>query len=81
MLEWAVRFLEPMDIYLELLDVRPIDDERVFLNIHASGRGRASGAPAEMDVWDIWTLRDGMIYRRQTFFDHAEALEAAGLSE
>ncbi len=80
-LEWAVRVREPMEMYLELVDVRPIDDERVFLSLHASGRGRGSGAPAEMDIWDIWTLRDGMIYRRQTFYDHAEALEAAGLSE
>jgi ketosteroid isomerase-like protein len=80
-LEWARRFIEPMEMDLQLLDVRPIDDERVFLSIHARGRGRESGAPAEMGVWDIWTLRDGMIYRRQTFYDRSEALEAAGLAE
>jgi len=79
--EWVGRVLEPMEMDLELLDVRPIDDERVFLSAHVSGRGRKSGAPAEMDIWDIWTLRAGMIFRRQTFYDRSEALEAAGLSE
>jgi ketosteroid isomerase-like protein len=80
-LEWVGQVLEPMAMHLELLDVRPIDDERVFLSIHVTGRGRGSGAPVEMDIWDIWTLRDGMIYRRQTFYDRPEALAAAGLAE
>jgi ketosteroid isomerase-like protein len=80
-LEWVRRVVEPMAMDLEMLNVRPIDAERVFLSLHATGRGRESGAPVEMDIWDIWTLHDGMIYRRQTFYDRSEAVEAAGLSE
>ncbi len=34
-----------------------------------------------MEVFQLWTFRDGKVIRGQGFFDREEALEAAGLSE
>ena len=34
-----------------------------------------------MPIAQVWTFRDGLIARMEMYFDRAEALEAAGLSE
>ena len=46
------------------------------------GRGRHSGVEAEMETFQVWTLRDGKVLRLTGGFrSRADALEAAGLSE
>jgi ketosteroid isomerase-like protein len=42
-------------------------------------RGRASGAELDLRVGIVFTLRDGRIRRTHTYFDPADAFEAAGL--
>jgi ketosteroid isomerase-like protein len=76
--EWARRALQPMDIEMELLDARAIDQEVVLAEYRAYGRGRGSNVPTEMKIFDLHWLRSGMIYRRRTFYTEQEALEAAG---
>ena len=49
--------------------------------INFPGRGKQSGAEVNMEVFQLWTFRDGKVIRRQGFFDREEALGAAGLSE
>jgi ketosteroid isomerase-like protein len=44
---------------------------------HRVGRGPQS----DMEWTNVVTIRDGRIIKVQYFWDHAEALEAAGLSE
>jgi ketosteroid isomerase-like protein len=44
-------------------------------------RGRRSGAYGQTPIVAAFWLRDGKVYREETFTDRAEALEAAGLSE
>jgi ketosteroid isomerase-like protein len=44
---------------------------------HVAGRG----PEAEMEVTAVWTVRRGLIIGQEYFWDHADALEAAGLSE
>ena len=79
--EWVDRVLEPMQISMDLIEVRPVDDETVLAEYRARGEGRGSGVPVEMPIFDLYSIRNGMVYRRRTFYTDAEALEAAGLSE
>jgi ketosteroid isomerase-like protein len=44
-------------------------------------RGVGSGAEVEYEQWFVATVRRGKILRLQWFWDRAEAIEAAGLSE
>jgi ketosteroid isomerase-like protein len=61
-----------------LSDVVAVSD-RVIARVgwHGSGRGPQS----DMEWTHVSTIRDGRILKAQYFWDHAEALEAAGLSE
>jgi len=45
------------------------------------GRGRASGAPVEVRVSQVWTFREGSVVRCRAFATREEALAAAGLAE
>jgi len=54
---------------------------RVVVRADWGGRGRASGIDLRSSLTIIHTIRDGQIIKIEYFFDHAEALKAAGLSE
>jgi len=45
------------------------------------GRGRVSGIDLRSSLTSILTIQDGRIVKIEWFFDHAQALEAVGLSE
>jgi hypothetical protein len=79
--EWAARVLEPMQISMDLIDARSLDEETVLAEYRARGEGRGSGVPAEMAIFDLYSIRSGMVRRRRTFYTEAEALQAAGLRE
>ena len=44
-------------------------------------RGRSSGIDMHLDATSVNTIDAGRIVRQQYYFDHAQALEAVGLSE
>jgi ketosteroid isomerase-like protein len=44
---------------------------------HAAGRGPG----ADLEMTGVWTVRKGKVFATEFFWDHAEALEALGLSE
>jgi ketosteroid isomerase-like protein len=44
-------------------------------------RGAGHGPDLNMEVTLVFTMRKGRIFYQEFFWDHAEALEAAGLSE
>jgi ketosteroid isomerase-like protein len=46
---------------------------------HATGERSGIGVSSDWNA--LWTIRDGEIARLRFFYDRAEALEAAGLSE
>jgi ketosteroid isomerase-like protein len=60
----------------ELLDA----GEAVAARLRQSARGKASGAPVELQFGMVFRLRDGQIARMEVYTTVAEALEAAGLS-
>jgi ketosteroid isomerase-like protein len=45
------------------------------------GRGKSSGVPVDSELGMVFDFRDGLITRIRGFLDHAEALEAAELSD
>jgi hypothetical protein len=44
-------------------------------------RGAGYGPEANMEFTGLWTIRKGRVFFVDFFWDHAEALEAVGLSE
>jgi ketosteroid isomerase-like protein len=61
-----------------LSDLVAVSD-RVIARVGWHGFGR--GPQSDMEWTNVFTIRDGRILKAQYFWDHAEALEAAGLSE
>jgi ketosteroid isomerase-like protein len=56
--------------------------DRVVTLTHQSATGKASGAPVELDVGQISEFdENGRLIRVRNYLTHADALEAAGLSE
>ncbi len=55
--------------------------DRVVVTVHEWGRGEASGIEVDVRVFNVFTVRDGMVVHKREFADRAEALEAAGLSD
>ncbi len=67
------------------LNVEPLEAkgraDRVFLWVRFSGHGAASGAPMEMELAHVYTMRDRKAAQVVEYFDRSEALQAAGLRE
>ncbi len=56
--------------------------EYVVCVARMTGRGRQSGVPVEMRLFNVWQLRDGRVVRMTGGYrERSDALEAAGLSE
>ena len=51
-------------------------DDHVLAFIRLAGSGAASGAPFEIRIAHLWTLRDDRIIRGEGYRDRGEALEA-----
>ena len=64
----------------ELEQVRDLGDQ-VLVFERQRGRGRASGAAMERQMASLFSLRDGRVVRWDSFWDPADALAAAGLTE
>jgi hypothetical protein len=62
---------------VELIDL----GERFVVRGDVVMRAQASGVPLTEPYAIVGTFRDGCVIRVDEYFDHAEALEAAGLSE
>jgi ketosteroid isomerase-like protein len=55
--------------------------EQVLVTTQQSGRGSASGVSVSEPVFQLFTLRRGLVVRQEDFLDRSTALEAAGLRE
>jgi ketosteroid isomerase-like protein len=75
--EWVGTF---DDYRYDVVDVIDVDDARVLVIGHQSGKGRGSGVPVASDNFTLWTLRGGKVVELAMFQERDEALEAAGLS-
>jgi ketosteroid isomerase-like protein len=66
--DWA---LEPQEILL--------GSDEIFVRSRVTGRARIGGAPLDLELFQVWTARNGKLVRHRGFLDRARALEAAGL--
>jgi ketosteroid isomerase-like protein len=75
---WTEQF-EDWSIRVErLIDA---GENRVVALTHQTATGKESGVPVELNVGQVWELEAGRWTRVTNYLSHAEALEAAGLSE
>ncbi len=56
-------------------------DDQVVVLAHQRATGKGSGVPVELHLGQVQELEDGRVIRVRNYLEHAEALEAAGLSE
>jgi ketosteroid isomerase-like protein len=68
-------------VHTEIEQITDLGEDRVFLALVFTARGRGSGVPFEMPTWSVVWYREGLVTRRQVFWTRDDALEAAGLSE
>jgi ketosteroid isomerase-like protein len=74
--------LETWDsIHVEVEEITEASDDRVLVGMFAKARGRGSGVPTDLRLWQVFCFAEGLITRRQVFWTRPETLEAAGLSE
>jgi uncharacterized protein len=70
---------EPFDFF----HVEPEDlwetGDRVLVFVRVTGRGQAGGAPFEIRIAHLWTVRDGLLMRGEGYGDRSEALKVAGV--
>jgi hypothetical protein len=68
-------------IHVEVEEITEASDDRVLVGLLAKARGKGSGVPTELRLWQVFWFAEGLITRRQSFWTRQEALEPAGLGE
>ena len=61
----------------EILDL----GERLLVTTQQRGHGSGSGVAVSHQVFQLFTLRRGLVIRQEDFLDRSKALEAAGLQD
>ena len=69
------------DFRIAVAEVHDVDDERVVVVLRLAGKAKVSGVPLDTLLGQLWTWRDGKVWRIVSYTDPRDALVAAGLSE
>jgi ketosteroid isomerase-like protein len=69
------------DLRIEAKSIIDLDDDRVLVLARHTARGKLSGVPIDHELGDLFTLRAGKVVRYVSYWDPADAMQAAGLSE
>jgi len=80
-LEFMKTWTEDFEWSIEIERIEDLGDGRVLVNTHQRAAGKASGVPVELHMGAIWTVKDGQVVEQHNFFDPAEALAEARLSD
>jgi ketosteroid isomerase-like protein len=56
-------------------------NDKVLAAFRFRGHGHGSGMDADRSEFHVWTVRSGVVVRFEWFYQLAEALKSAGLSE
>jgi ketosteroid isomerase-like protein len=67
------------DLHIEAERIIDLGDDRVLVLSRQTARGKTSALPFDREFGDLFTLRNGKILRYDSYWDRADALEAAGL--
>ncbi len=82
LVEYMRGFLEPWShITIEAEDITDAGGGTVVAAVRQRGVGSESGVETDFRYSQVWSFRSGKVIRLENFREHAEALEAAGLSE
>lgn len=68
------------DLRLEPKEILDLGD-RFLLTVQATGHGSGSGVPVTLPLFQLFSIRRGLVVWQRDFGDLSEALQAAGLSE
>ena len=68
-------------VHVQVEEITEASEGRTLVGMRIQARGRGSGVPTELSLWQVLWFAHGLITRRQPFWTRQEALEAAGLSE
>jgi ketosteroid isomerase-like protein len=80
--ESAFRMLEAWeDLRFEAEEYREIDDERVLVIDHRTGRGKGSGVEVTTKGATLFQVRDGKTRRLVSYWNRDRALADLGLTE
>ena len=82
--EWIEELWEVAEgvVHTEIEQLTDLGDDRVFLAIVLTARGRGSGVPFEMPTWSVIWYRGGTSHKASSLLDSGmRPLEAAGLRE
>jgi ketosteroid isomerase-like protein len=83
--EFPHAYFEQIDEAYEQFQSLPDDfidaGAAVLVVTHLEWRGKRSGAYGQTPIVAAFWLRDGKVYREETFTERAEAVEAVGLSD
>jgi uncharacterized protein len=55
--------------------------DRLVIAVTITGNAKATGIRGQLDLYQVWTVRERKAVRMEAFLDRAQALEAAGHSE
>jgi ketosteroid isomerase-like protein len=69
------------DLRTEAEEIIDLDDDRVLVLARQRAKGKLSGVRIDHELGELFTLRAGKVVRYDSYWDLAQALEAAGLSE
>jgi ketosteroid isomerase-like protein len=79
---WLDEIQEPWEsLHIEATEITDAGDDRLFVEFAMTARGKESGAETQFRFWSVIWVADGVVARRRSFHDRAEALDAAGLRE
>jgi ketosteroid isomerase-like protein len=79
-LAFAGKWFEPWDDY-RIEPEELIDCGDPVVAVTRDTGSNAGGLSVEQRLHTVWTIRNGRAVRMEMFYEHGEALEAAGLSE
>jgi hypothetical protein len=65
-------------LHVEVEEISEASDGQVLVGMLVKARGRGSGAPTELHLWQVFWFAEGLITKRQAFWTRQKALEAAG---
>jgi ketosteroid isomerase-like protein len=68
------------DFRLEVLEAHPVGDDRAVFVMRLTGIARTSRVPLDQRMSQLWTWRDGLAWRNESFTDPGAAFWAAGLA-
>src|SRR4051812_2491089 len=69
------------DFRITVDNVEAVGSNRVIGSLRVTGTGRSSGLPTDRPITNVYEFTAGSIARIRIFFDHEEALHAAGLQD